>query len=251
MYDARTLSGWLHMRLALKSGVAGLLIFLLAGCASPFGLGGGWAYNPRTNTCERAAAGLSEDECRENVVAAATAMAAATQQTQARIATATAASSATAFARSLPSATPTETATPTPRPPTATPTNTPLPTATRTSTPLPTLAPTGTNTPNPTGTPQPSPTPPSGARLTVSPPKGKRGTTFALAFTGGQPNQRAQWVITYPTGTVERVPLPISASGNYPNLKYESTPTHPLGVYRNEIIQRDRVVATATFELTE
>ena len=113
MYDAANLSGWQHMRLTLTSGVAGLLLLLLAGCASPFGMGSSWAYNPMTNTCERAAFGLSEDECRENVVAAATAMAAATQQAQARIATATAASSATAFARSLPTNTPTETATPT------------------------------------------------------------------------------------------------------------------------------------------
>ena len=240
MYDARTLSGWQHMRLAVNFGVAGLLIFLLAGCASPFGMGSGWAYNPVTNTCERAAFGLSKDECRRQVVSA-----------------------ATAFARSLPTNAPTDTATPTPRPPTATPTNTaiptntPLPTATQTSTPVPTPTATSTNTPvptattPPTATPQPSPIPPSGTTLTVSPPTGKRGTTFALMFTGGQPNQRAQWVITYPTGTVERVPLPINASGNYPNLKYESTPTHPLGVYRHEIIQQGRVIATATFELTE
>ncbi len=181
------------MRLALNFGVAGLLIFLLAGCASPFGLGGGWAYNPRTNTCERAAAGLSEDECRENVVAAATAMAAATQQTQARIATATAASSATAFARSLPSATPTETATPTPRPPTATPTNTPLPTATRTNTPVP------TGTTSPTGTPQPTPTGTIGT-LTVTPTKGTVSTHFLFTLTGYPDDRITRWMVKDPSG---------------------------------------------------
>ena len=344
MYDARTLSGGQHMRLALNFGVAGLPIFLLAACASPFGMGGGWVYNPMTNTCERAAAGLSEDECRKNVMAAATTMAAATQQAQARIATATAASSATAFARSLPTNTPTETATSTPRPPTATATNTPLPTPTRTYTPLPTLAVTRTTTPNPTGTtqptgtPQPAPTgsPQSGITLTANPAKGtvsthflftltgypehkttqwvvkdptgkeykydtpiswvaeddepkgkyqvtasadgrviasttfevvegeraaprlvikpekaKRGTTFVLTFSGGQPNGQITWVVTQPSGEVNRLPLTLNASGNYLDIEYKASATHPIGVYRNEIIQQDKVVASATFAVTE
>ena len=79
MYDARTLSSWQHMRLALNFGVAGLLIFLLAGCASPFGMGSSWAYNPVTNTCERASFGLSEEECRLRIETAATALVAATR----------------------------------------------------------------------------------------------------------------------------------------------------------------------------
>ena len=43
--------------------VAGLLIFLLAACASPFGMGGSWSYDCRTNGCERSSLGKSEEEC--------------------------------------------------------------------------------------------------------------------------------------------------------------------------------------------
>ena len=236
MYDARTLSGWQHMRLAVNFGVAGLLIFLLAGCASPFGMGSGWAYNPVTNTCERAAFGLSKDECRRQVVSA-----------------------ATAFARSLPTNAPTDTATPTPRPPTATPTNTaiptntPLPTATQTSTPVPTPTATSTNTPVPTATTPPTATPQTSptARLTITPSRGNRGTLFSVRFTGGQPNQRAQWVITHPTGYVERVSFGLDSSGNFRDLEYKVSATHPIGVYRNEAILQGKVVASATFEVTQ
>ncbi len=237
MYDARTLSGWQHMRLTLNAGVAGLLILLLAACASPFGMGGGWVYNSRTNVCERTSGGISEDECQRQVasvatpLAAATAITAATQQARAQVATMTAASLATALARSLPTNTPIGTTTPTPRPPAAT----------------------ATGTPVATNAPQPSPTgsPQSGATLTVSPPKGERGTTFRLTLTGGQPNQRAQWVITHPTGYVERVSFALDTSGNFRDLEYKVSAPHPTGVYRNEVIQQDRVVATATFTVTE
>ena len=225
------------MRLAQSFGVAGLLLVLLAGCASPFGMGGGWAYNPRTNECERASFGLSEEECQRQVasaatpLAAATAIAAATQQAGAQVATMTAASLATALARSLPTNTPIGTTTPTPRPPAAT----------------------ATGTPVATNAPQPSPTgsPQSGATLTVSPPKGKRGTTFRLTLTGGQPNQRAQWVITHPTGHVERVSFALDTSGNFRDLEYKVSATHPIGVYRNEVILQGKVVASATFEVTQ
>ena len=88
-------------------------------------------------------------------------------------------------------------------------------------------------------------------RLVITPEKGKRGTTFALVFSGGQPHGTITWVVTQPSGEVNRLPLRLNASGNYLDLAYESTPTHPLGVYRHEILAQDRVIATATFELTE
>jgi hypothetical protein len=83
MYDAGTLSGWQHMRLALNFGVAGLLLLLLAACASPFGMSSSWTYNPRTNECERASFGMSEEECRRQVVSAATPTFLAKSQVQA------------------------------------------------------------------------------------------------------------------------------------------------------------------------
>ena len=88
-------------------------------------------------------------------------------------------------------------------------------------------------------------------RLVITPEKGKRGTTFALVFSGGQPHGTITWLVTQPSGEVNRLPLRLHAFGNYLDLAYESTPTHPLGVYRHEILAQDRVIATATFELTE